>query len=73
MERRRATRKRRIAIHDLRGSLADDDQAHDDCLLGSLVRQELILAQAIHEAARICCRLPHVAQVIPKAAIDHTG
>ncbi len=42
-----------VAVHHPRGGLADDDEAHDDSLLGELVGQEVILSQPFHEAARI--------------------
>ena len=31
-----------VAIHYLRGGLADDDEAHDDRLLGALIGQEFV-------------------------------
>ena len=44
-----------IAIHHLRGNLADDDEVHDDGLLGAPVGQEIVFGQSLHEAARIGC------------------
>jgi hypothetical protein len=49
--------ERDIAIHHLRRSLADDDKAHDDGLLGALVGQEVVPGHPFHEAACICCGL----------------
>jgi len=40
-------------IHHLCGGLADDDEAHDDGLLGALVGQKIIFGQSFDEAARI--------------------
>jgi len=53
-----------IAIHYLRDSLADDDEAHDDGLLGALVLKEVLLGQALHEAAGVRCGLLYVVEVV---------
>jgi hypothetical protein len=48
----------RVLIHDPGRGLADDDEAHDDCLLGAFVGQEIILAQALtklHASLAACC------------------
>ena len=62
-----------IAVHHLRGGLADDDEAHDDSLLGALVEQEVVLGQSFHEAARIGCGLLDVIEVVGQAVFTHTG
>lgn len=53
-----------VAVHHLRGSLADDDEAHDDGLLGAFIRQEVVFGQPFHKAARIGGSLLDVVQVI---------
>jgi hypothetical protein len=47
-----------IAIHYLRGSLANDDKAHDDGLLGALIGQKVILGKSLSKlraSAAACC------------------
>ena len=53
--------------------LANDDEAHDNGLLGSLVLKECLFAQAIHKATGILRGLWHVLEVISQSAIAHTG
>jgi hypothetical protein len=53
-----------IAIHHLRGRLADDDEAHDDGLLGAPVDQKIVLGHSFHETARIGCSLLYVIKVV---------
>jgi hypothetical protein len=65
--------ERGIARHDLRGSLADDDGAHDDGLLGALVGQKVFFGQPLLEAAHIGCGLLYVIDVIRKTVFIHTG
>jgi hypothetical protein len=63
-----------IAVHHLRGGFANDDEAHDDRLLGALVRQEIVFGQPLHEAARIHCGLLQVIHVVREAVLGaHTG
>lgn len=53
-------RKLSVPIHHLRRGLADDDETHDDGLLGAPVCKELFFAQAFDEAASIRRGLMHV-------------
>jgi hypothetical protein len=63
-----------IAIHHLRDGLADDDEAHDDGLLGALVLKKVLLGQALHEAAGIGCGLLDVIEVVGQSMVlAHTG
>ena len=51
----------------------NDDEAHNDGLLCALILKEVGFVQSLHESARICCRLLHVAKVVGKAVLVHTG
>jgi hypothetical protein len=53
-----------VAIQHLRSCLADDDEAHDDSLLGALVDQEVVLGQLFHEATRISRSLLNLIKII---------
>lgn len=59
--------ERCVPIHHLRCSLSNDDETHDDCLLGAFVSLKLFLAQPIDKSARIGSRLPHVITVVGQA------
>lgn len=61
-----------VQLHDLGGGLADDDEAHDDGLLGAFVGKNL-LAYPLNEAARIRSRLLYVIEIIGNAVLVHTG
>ena len=45
--------ERGILIHDLRGRLADDDEAHDNRAFAALVGEESLFGQAFDEAAGV--------------------
>ena len=62
-----------VTVHHLGRCFANDDEAHDDGLLRSLVHEEIGLAQPVNEAARIRCGLLHMVEVIRKAVLVHTG
>ena len=42
-----------VTVHDFRGRLANDDQAHDDGLLGASVRKEIALGHSLYETTGV--------------------
>lgn len=63
----------RITIHHLGSCLANDDQAHDDRLLRTLVVDELFLAEAFDKDQRITRGQAHVLKIIAEPILSHTG
>src|SRR5690606_7222176 len=62
-----------IAIHHLSGSLANNDETHDDRLLGTRINQEIFLGQAFYKTARIDRRLLYMIQIIWQPVFGHKG
>ncbi len=62
-----------VLVHDPGRGLADDDEAHDDRQLGSLVDKEVILAHALDKAPRILRGRPHLIEIVAKPAFGHIG
>ena len=62
-----------IDVHHFRGGLADNNEVHDDGLLGALVGKEVVFAQPLHKATCLRCGLLNVVDVIRKPVLTHTG
>ena len=48
-----ACREIRVAIHELRRRFTNDDEAHDDCILGAPIGEKVVLAHTFDEIARV--------------------
>ncbi|MNJ81584.1 hypothetical protein D3C77_804620 [compost metagenome] len=62
-----------MAIHHFGRRLTNNDEAHDDGLLGTLVIEEIFFTQAFDKDQRIAGSLSHMFNVITKTMISHTG
>ncbi|MNC80194.1 hypothetical protein D3C75_1329000 [compost metagenome] len=62
-----------MAIHDFSRRLTNNDEAHDDRLLGTLVVEEGLLTQPLDKNQGIASSLTHMFKVIAKTVIGHTG
>src|SRR5208282_1794028 len=60
-----------VLVHDPAGGLANDDKAHDDRLLGSLVGKEVLLGHTLDKAARIVRGRAHLIEMVGKPAAGH--
>jgi hypothetical protein len=49
-----------MLVHDSGSRLANYDEAHNYCLLSSLIGKEIFLAHSIDEAARVACGHLHL-------------
>jgi hypothetical protein len=66
-------RKFSVSIHHFGGGLANDDEAHNDRLLGASIGKKVFLAQAFDKTTRVGRRQPHVIEVIGQTVLDHIG
>ena len=62
-----AATKFQALVHDPAGGLANDDKAHDDRLLSSLVGKEVPLGHALGKAARIVRGRAHLIETTAAA------
>jgi hypothetical protein len=52
-----------VAFHHFRGGLANDDQTHDESLLGAFIGEELLLSHSFDKATCIGCCLLQVINI----------
>ncbi|SEO52796.1 hypothetical protein SAMN05216404_1357 [Nitrosospira multiformis] len=62
-----------VGVHYLSRSFTNDDETHDDGLLGALVLKEIIFSHTFHKAACIRRGLLHMVKVVGQAILTHTG
>lgn len=62
-----------VAVHDFTGGLSNDDETHDDRLLGSPVFQKIVFMQPADEADGFACSLLNVVEVVRQPIFVHTG
>jgi hypothetical protein len=70
---RMAGDKRGVTIHYFGRRFADYDQAHDDCILRTLVGKKVVPAHALDESTGVRGGLPHMIEIVSEAGSPHTG